>query len=484
MLKNLQLLFLSAILTVMTSNFSFAQIADGSLVPNFTATDINGEEYELYDLLAQGYKVVIDVSATWCGPCWSYHLTGALENLHETYGPEGTQEVFVLFVEGDDSTTLEDLYGTGSSTTGNWVENTPYPILDDAGYIAELLEITYYPTIFTVCSNGLIYETERKTTEEHYQYTQEMECQALQNDAAVISQLSVNSYCETPFNSSISLVNLGTEEINSANITVEGCDNCPMTQSWTGTLGYLETENITFNNIESSNANLTLNYTVDAMDDNDINNGFSEEFNIGYVETTTELLIELYTDCWPEESSWEIVDDMGNITAQSPQYVEVDFLHAESVTLNANSCYTLTVRDSYGDGYNGTAFPPCEVDGYFKCTSGANTLLEIGGQEQFSAINENANTTLMASSSEDIMLNSLTVFPNPASDQIVVSKTDLFENDATLEILSLTGKRIFSQNISSSTGKIILDVSQYVKGTYLLKVQEENQILTKKVIIL
>jgi peroxiredoxin len=46
-----------------------AQLPNGSIAPDFTATDINGQSHNLYSLLNQGYTVYLDVSATWCGPC-------------------------------------------------------------------------------------------------------------------------------------------------------------------------------------------------------------------------------------------------------------------------------------------------------------------------------------------------------------------------------------------------------------------------------
>ena len=82
-----------------------AQMPDGTLCPDFTGTDLNGNSHNLYTYLDAGYTVVVDVSATWCGPCWSYHTGGALEDLWVNHGPTGgtgvsastTNDVIVLW---------------------------------------------------------------------------------------------------------------------------------------------------------------------------------------------------------------------------------------------------------------------------------------------------------------------------------------------------------------------------------------------------
>jgi thiol-disulfide isomerase/thioredoxin len=83
MKKFLQLSFIGIAMTLNVS----AQLPAGSTAANWTYTDINGNTQSLYSYLDQGKYVIIDISATWCGPCWNYHNSGNLENLFDLYGP-------------------------------------------------------------------------------------------------------------------------------------------------------------------------------------------------------------------------------------------------------------------------------------------------------------------------------------------------------------------------------------------------------------
>ena len=177
------LLLLTMVFSVAVAN---AQMADGSVVPNFTTTDLNGNTIELYDLLDQGYVVAIDVFATWCGPCWNYHETNALKDFYNTYGPDGTNEVYVIAVEGDASTTVDEIYGMGSSTWGDWTAGVPYPIVDDAS-VANLLEISYYPTIYFICQNRIIREAGQIGAAPMYALKDDCAQPFGQNNAAILS---------------------------------------------------------------------------------------------------------------------------------------------------------------------------------------------------------------------------------------------------------------------------------------------------------
>lgn len=132
------------------ANISWSQIHGNG----FQTQDINGNDVNVADTLAAGKSIVIDYSATWCPPCFRFHNSKVLEAIHEQM-----PNVCVLWVEADASTTLADIYGTGSNTQGDWTHysdgsDVSYRIIDCASCESMIDPTGYVPAVYFISPEG------------------------------------------------------------------------------------------------------------------------------------------------------------------------------------------------------------------------------------------------------------------------------------------------------------------------------------------
>ena len=116
----------------------------GSTMPEYAAVNLDGSRFAL---AAKRDKVVLlNVWATWCGPC-RYEIP-ELQQLHEHYTPRGLE---VIGVSVDES---------GVESVRDFVAEQPkmtYPLVLDAdGKITALLQTVVLPTSVLVDRNGKI----------------------------------------------------------------------------------------------------------------------------------------------------------------------------------------------------------------------------------------------------------------------------------------------------------------------------------------
>ena len=313
MKKQLLAFVVAAIMGVFTT--AQAQMTAGCIAPDFVATDINGTQWSLYDILDSGKPVYIDVSATWCGPCWNYHNTGALENLYNNYGPTGTNELMVFFIEGDDATTNADLHGTGTNTQGDWVTGTPYPIIDN-GTIANDLEISYFPTIYLICPDRIIREVGQLTTAQLY--AQRTTCpvanQANADDAGLTNSntcLNPNLASCTGVDIAVRIANYGTSPLTSATLTLSVGGNPQQTINWTGNLLTYASEIYTFTGVTGVTGTNTASIAVSApngqTDPTSTNNTRTTSF-IVYPTVGGPAVSEAYAAAAFPPTNWNLVN--------------------------------------------------------------------------------------------------------------------------------------------------------------------------------
>ena len=96
----------------------------------------------------------------------------------------------------------------------------------------------------------------------------------------------------------------------------------------------------------------------------------------------TDITFTLNTDCWGNETSWGVYDDMGaeiigvfsGNLANLTEFIELISL--------ADGCYELRIGDTYGDGLNGTAYG-CSVDGNYSLQDENGVIIAQLGEPDF-----------------------------------------------------------------------------------------------------
>jgi len=75
----------------------------------------------------------------------------------------------------------------------------------------------------------------------------------------------------------------------------------------------------------------------------------------------------------------------------------------------------------------------------------------------------------------------ISVYPNPAKDQISVDLTSLNASDATVKIMNASGFVVYEGKASNSVESI--NTSSYNKGIYMVQVSSGNSVSNKKIVI-
>lgn len=465
-----------------------AQTPVGTLVNDFTLTDIDGVTHSLYDYLDAGKMVVIDVSATWCGPCWSYHGTDALNTFYNTHGPAGTDQAMVFFIEGDPSTNSADLNGTGTNTQGDWVTGEDMPIIDlatQASFENTGMEIAYFPVMYVICPNRTILASGVAGAIGTTASLNGMLGDCATADAgsnAAINQYSgtIEAPCGDPANASIILQNMGGTALTSCTITgTVGTQNLgPI--NWTGNLATYEYEEVDLGSFTldgPATMNITITTTDAVMADNAVSVNVSD--NSVPVQNIT---VQINTDAYGSETTWNIKNSGGTTVASGGPYTDQtsagSFPQTPVNLTLPDGCYTLNVLDSYGDGMDAGYGA-----GFYSIKYGTTTVLTGGvftdaDQRKFS-IESGSGIE------EQKTVSSVSIYPNPVSEMATLYVELAVASDVVISVMNSLGQVVATQNMqdaNSGLNKLNIDFTEFESGIYYVNVIAGEQTTLVKVV--
>lgn len=504
-----KLLFSAAMLLAGVS--ANAQLAPGSVAPNFTVTayqswlstagSAGNGSYSLYQYLDQGYTVFLDVSATWCGPCWNYHLSGALEDLYAAHGPAGapgvaastTDDVMVIWIEGDGSTADATMLD-GSGSIGNWIEpaagnQIQFPMANPASALANQINndynIAYFPTIYRICPNRIIEEVGQGDATELYASVSDCPPPAsAPADVAALGYTGSLVHCEGSYTPSVQIQNNGTSALTAATVTITQGGTTVSTGTFSGNLATYGVANVTCSPIANFTGGALVVTVTTAGDASAANNGVNATVASAANAVSQYVTVNITTDYYASETSWAIKNSAGATVAQGGgNWNDMTTGQAGStvqapqlVTLNPSQCYTFEIYDTYGDGiccsYGNGAYSLVDANG---------TTIASGGE--FASLDTRAFKT-GALGMDELATIAMNVYPNPASSEVNVS-FEATNNDYAVSLMDLQGRVIAAKNMTNLNGTQVVSFSteNVAKGSYIVTVIVDGLTTTKNVVI-
>ncbi|MFD2600510.1 T9SS type A sorting domain-containing protein [Flavobacterium suzhouense] len=279
------------------------------------------------------------------------------------------------------------------------------------------------------------------------------------NARVSVSELGLTG-CDNDVHPVIRLVNKGTQNLTSAQITYT-FNNVPAVINWTGDLVVNTAIDIELPVLEGTSGENTLSVEVtmpNGQNDEDISDNLVVNSFIVTVMPITNVEFYLQTDYFAEETSWELKNEAGVVLYEGDNYSEFESF-SQTFTLTTAGCYTFTIYDSEGDGMCCDYGP-----GFYRLETPEGTLIHLGGAFG-SSETVNFRLTDVLAADDFAFKASVKIYPNPSSGIFNV----VSENNLEYTLTNMLGQTIKKGSLNQ-TGNV--DISSNTAGVYMLNVRE------------
>ena len=281
----------------------------------------------------------------------------------------------------------------------------------------------------------------------------------------------------------VSVINSGFDEITSLKFEVTVDDKDATTQTWEGSIASYQTvmaevkavvpegeHEVEVKIVEVNNADFEESETITLISEkwNEVNTTSSEE----------ELTIELTQDKYGNQITWELLASDYSVLASGGPYeilkgASATETHQVKVTVPAGECIKFIIRDSKENGIC------CQFgEGNYRILdSEGNAVVE--GVGDFGA---EASHVISIVSTEDVASveynkSSLEVWPNPTNDNLNIEAKSM----SRITLINTLGQVVLDKAVDGDNE--LLDLSKYETGIYMLRVDTEEGVVMRRVVI-
>lgn len=298
------------------------------------------------------------------------------------------------------------------------------------------------------------------------------------NDANLRTIADIPETCLPEVGTQINVQNLGQDPITSLDITYSINGGAEELFTWTGNITSLQSTDIDLPAISYvSQATNTINVAV-ADDENNANNTISTSFDNAQ-ESAGTVILEILTDTWAEELSWEFLDSSGTVL-ESETYTGGagggaagdDNTLFEYVIDLPEDCVTFNVNDAFGDGLTEGA------GGYVQLSdaNGIELYAQNGDYGSGFSLQFGSDGVVVLGTAEETF-ETLTIYPNPAEGFFFIKNAE----NADIEIFTPRGRKV--RRISKVSKNEKVETNRMPSGVYFVTITKDGFTTTKKVIV-
>jgi hypothetical protein len=267
--------------------------------------------------------------------------------------------------------------------------------------------------------------------------------------------------------------------------TVNG--GAPVVYNWTGNIPAFGTADITipalnFSPVASNSVTVTLTSVNGGAGTVGATASASKNITKAATATGTMITLEIMTDNYPAETTWQLLNSSNTAVANGGPYVGngqnaggADALKTKThdITLPGSDCYSLKLMDSYGDGFTYGTNP---AGGYgFRIKQGANTLytnlkapFDFGGATTVDGV---LNFVLGINENEEV-LTMFNIYPNPAQNEATLDIATNNNSKVSYQVVNALGQVVIADDLGTVNGQKTVNVntSKLNGGMYFVNI--------------